>query len=599
VNLPILMQKLYGEITFTGLYSFEFKNKGKKITEIFFMMPPKSKDVSESTRSATIPTLSSNYVIDAGNSTKSISLNGELYFPTVGSPVNPVAMDSANLPNLIDGLTEFFKLKWMLISYRDYTMTKNGKIDVPTVPMNSSPELTTLYKKVSKLVKNKSGALYDQIQLIFHDYDMDDHYFCRIANFSSKQSDSKYIAVEYNISLDCYKKYQSNTQKSVTIKKTISEELNISNTQLQNVSLATIVSNMNAAGSSSGAVFNNATFYALILSIENTIASIDTENTNIQSGVSTPFDNMLLYTLNLISDITSVMNAYITLFLTEAQQTLYADGDLTLDEILDITLIALYNSFLKIKIIAETIKGSIISAPRQNTISYNSNSDDYTITTEQFDSTDSTNKISNESSFEYYTIKEGDSARSIALSELGDSEKFVQILQINDITESELIEGTLIGTQIKIPVDSTSVTKSADNLVYESDDTDIEAYLHGSDISSGVNNTILISSKGDIANVSGADNTINAITARVSGKKGSLNVFSSDWGVTPIGDGNVPLMVRINNYLTDLTNQIQEDPRVESVNIDMDKLYLDGEKLSVYAKVLLIGSEEEKEIIVA
>lgn len=600
MNLPVLMQKLYGEITFTGLYSFEFQHKGKKITEIFFMMPPKSKDVSEATRSSTIPTLSSNYVIDVGNGTKQISLNGKLYFPMVGSPINPIAVDSSNLPNQIDGLTEFFKLKWMLISYRDYTMTKNGKIDIPTVPMQSSPELVTLYKKVSKLVKNKSGALYDQIQLIFHDYDMDDHYFCRIANFSSKQNDSNYIAVEYNISMDCYKKYQSNTQKSITIKKTVAEELNISNTQLQNVNISSVVSKMNASGSSSGLVFNNDTFYSLILNIETSISNIDTENTNIQAGSSTPYDNMLLYVTNLLANMSTVMALFISLFLTSDQQSLYLNGDLTLDDVLDITLIALYNSFLKIKIIATTIKGAIVSSPKQNTISYYSQSDDYTLTTDQFNSSnDNNSKIANDSSFEYYTVKQGDTARSIALSEMGDSEKFVLVLQINNITESELIEGTLIGIQIKIPVDSTSVTRSDDNLVYEADDTNVESFLHGSDVVSGVNNTILISSTGDIAGISGTENTVNAVTARITGKKGSLNVFSPDWGVLSIGDGNVPLMVRIGNYLTDLTNQIQEDPRVESVKIDMDKLQLDGEKLSVFAKISLIGSEEEKEIMVS
>jgi hypothetical protein len=293
------------------------------------------------------------------------------------------------------------------------------------------------------------------------------------------------------------------------------------------------------------------------------------------------------------------MNLFVSLFLTADQQALYATGDITLDDILDITLIALYNGFLKTKIIAETIKGSIVSTPKQNTISYYSQSDDYTLTTEQFDSTAQNNKISNDSSFEYYTISDGDTARSIALSELGDIEKFVQILQINNITESELIEGTLIGTKIKIPVDSTSVTRSNDNLVYEPNDSNIESFLQGSDISSGINNTILVSSKGDIAGVSGTENTINAIMTRIQSQKGSLNVFSPDWGVTSIGDGNVPLMVRINNYLTDLTNQIQADPRVDAVSIDMDKLKLDGEKLSVYAKISLIGSEEEKEIAMA
>jgi hypothetical protein len=75
------------------------------------MMPPKSKTVSEPTRSTTVPTLGGNYNNDAGNATKTITLSGDLYFPYVGSPDNPVAKDNTGLANTIDGLNEFFKLR--------------------------------------------------------------------------------------------------------------------------------------------------------------------------------------------------------------------------------------------------------------------------------------------------------------------------------------------------------------------------------------------------------------------------------------------------------------------------------------------------------
>ena len=111
MNLPVLIQQLTGTFTLTGLYSFEFVDKKRNtITEIFFMIPPKKKDVTEITRSTTNPTLSSNYNTDAGNGTKTINLQGELYFPYVGDPKNPVARDSSQAENPIDGMTEFFKL---------------------------------------------------------------------------------------------------------------------------------------------------------------------------------------------------------------------------------------------------------------------------------------------------------------------------------------------------------------------------------------------------------------------------------------------------------------------------------------------------------
>ena len=148
MNLPTLIQHLYkGTFIFTGLYSFEFVNKNRNtIAEIFFLTPPKGKTVSESTRSATVPTLGGNYNIDGGNATKSITLNGCLYFPYIGSPDNPVARDNTGLQNTLSGLEEFFKLRWMLIRFRDYTMMSKARVDTPTDLMQI-PEIAQYIKK--------------------------------------------------------------------------------------------------------------------------------------------------------------------------------------------------------------------------------------------------------------------------------------------------------------------------------------------------------------------------------------------------------------------------------------------------------------------
>lgn len=206
------------------------------------MVPPKSKSVDESTRSTTNATLSGNYNTDAGNSTKTVNIKGELWFPAVGSPKNPVAQnlnpEDMNTARLIDGLTEFMAMRWYLIRYRDYTLSKNNQMDIPIIPMNASPEVAALYRKVSKLVKNKSGALYDNIQLIFHDYDMDDHGYCRVSRFSSSQTDSKYIAIEYDIGLEIYQKYNAQTGMKVEVKRSINEQVDVNNSLLHGTELS-------------------------------------------------------------------------------------------------------------------------------------------------------------------------------------------------------------------------------------------------------------------------------------------------------------------------------------------------------------------------
>lgn len=590
MQIPLIIKALTGEFVLSGLYSFEFVDKNRNtITEIFFMIPPKKKDMTEVTRSSTNPTLSSNYITDAGNGTKQLNLSGELFFPYVGSADNPVARDSSQLENQIDGMTEFFKLQWMLIRYRDYTMTKNGKMVIPSTVMNSSPEITALYKKVSQLVKNKIGALYDEIQLIVHDYDMDDHYYCRVISFSGSQSDTKYIAVEYNISLELHERDNMQTAKTVEIKRSLNESVDVANTQMQNTNFSITFEDIQSQ------ISYNADFYTFTLDIDTLLTSINEENTNIQSGISTPMDLLPSLLTSLLSTIDMVKRSFLTVFFTDAQIALYEIGDLTIDEVLNIDLLSFYNSITKIGIYAEGLLGVINSTVKKDEIRYYANADDYTLTTEQFDE-DGSNKVLNETSFKYYTVQEGDTARIIALRELNDSEKFISILKINSITESDFIDGTLIGQKIIIPISASSLSRSEENLVYVADDSDINNFLHGGDIKLGINGEMLISATGDILGQTGVQVTYDSLLNRIETRKGSLNVFSPDWGVTSIGSGNAPLMVRIQRYITDLTNQLQTDPRVESVKIDMKSLRLEGEVLRLNGTINFIGIEESKEV---
>lgn len=590
MQIPLIIKALTGEFVLSGLYSFEFVDKNRNtITEIFFMIPPKKKDMAEVTRSSTNPTLSSNYITDAGNGTKQLNLSGELFFPYVGSPDNPVARDSSQLENQIDGMTEFFKLQWMLIRYRDYTMTKNGKMVIPSTVMNSSPEITALYKKVSQLVKNKIGALYDEIQLIVHDYDMDDHYYCRVISFSGSQSDTKYIAVEYNISLELHERDNMQSAKTVEIRRSLNESVDVANTQMQNTNFSVTFEDIQSQ------ISYNADFYTFTLDIDALLTSIDTENTNIQSGISTPMDLLPSLLTSLLSTIDMVKRSFLTVFFTDAQIALYETGDLTIDEVLNIDLLSFYNSITKIGIYAEGLLGVINSTVKKDEIRYYANADDYTLTTEQFDE-DGSNKVLNDTSFKYYTVQDGDTARIIALRELNDSEKFISILKINSITESDFIEGTLIGQKIIIPISASSLSRSEENLVYVADDSDINNFLHGGDIKLGINGEMLVSATGDILGQTGVQVTYDSLLNRIESRKGSLNVFSPDWGVTSIGSGNAPLMVRIQRYITDLTNQLQTDPRVESVKIDMKSLRLEGEVLRLNGTINFIGTEESKEV---
>ena len=591
MNMPSLIQRLYGTITFTGLYSFEFVDKNRNtITEIFFMMPPKSKTTSESTRSSTVPTLSGNYNVDGGNSTKEINLSGKLYFPYVGSPDNPVARDNIGLDNTLNGLEELMKLRWMLIRYRDYTLTSNAKITVPISILPVSKEINILYRKIASKLKNKTGALYDEIKLIYHDYDDDDHYYVRVDNFSKTQSDSNYIAADYSIQLEGFEPadFSRNPNPSQNRRST-NESIDIINTQISQIDFDSSLTSIQTE------IGYNSSFTNAVLNISENLSQISIENENIQAGKSTA--NSILPTLiaTIFNDLETSFSDFLNTFLSISQKELYDSGDLTLDEIVSQDLVSFYNSLQKVKIQIESLSGVLNSLVKLDEIRYNSNSDNYTLTEEQF--SDESSKVENTTNFFYYTILEGDTARIIAQRELKDQELFINILQLNDISENDFIDNNLVGEKIKIPFPLSVTSRGEDNLVYESDYNNSEKFLFGSDLSLGINNEIKISETGDIFSVEGIENAFSNIESRLNNNRGSLNVFHPTWGTVPIDDGNTPFLVKIDRYLTDVVTQIQADPRVESAQMDLDKLELKDERISVPIKIFFIGTEQTKEVI--
>lgn len=547
------------------------------------MIPPKNKTVDEGTRSNTIPTLSGNYNLDAGNSTKNISLSGELYFPYMGSPDNPIARSNENLSNLRSGLDEFFILRWFLIRYRDYTMTKKGKITNPGNALNLSSQIAALYKAVSSRLGKKVGALYDEIRVIFHDYDMDDHWYCRVDSLQTSQSSEKHIAINYTINIECYEP-NSKSNDSTQVKPTTNEQVNTITNMLNYLDYESAYDGIQAR------LGFNSDFISMLIGVGDRINSIIAENELIQSGKNTAQDNLPLYTTELKEYLRLSKNEFKEAFMSKEQRNDYDAGNKTLDEILEMSLVTFYNTLQKVEIQNNALIGVIKTAPNQNAIRFYSNADAYRLTESQFDSDDE-NKVENDTSFYYYTVMDGDTSRVIALRELNDTNKFLNILEINQISENDFIDGNLIGKQIKIPILAESITRGDDNLVYEVDTSDIANYLYGKDLATGVNRNILLSGTGDWKGIEGADNAVEKIEIRTSRRKGSLNTFNPGWGILSPDDSNAPLLVKIERYLSSIMEQVRSDPRVEVAQMELARLEYTGEKISVPVKITLVNNE--------
>lgn len=201
----------------TGVYSFEFRTGGgRKITEVYFMLPPKSVDWDEGQRSTLQPTLKGGYLSDYGNDFKIGTVGGECHFYYVGNPKSPASAlghsgvtgsdrkPYAFIEGLLDGYTEYRKLLFMCMRYRDYTMTKNGKLIAPDFTGQALAPVNALKTHVKQMLSKGKGALADQIVTIWHDYDRDDHFLVKVGSFRSSQSDADPWTIKYTINLEAY-----------------------------------------------------------------------------------------------------------------------------------------------------------------------------------------------------------------------------------------------------------------------------------------------------------------------------------------------------------------------------------------------------------
>lgn len=221
MSVQDIMISLFNVYEPTGIFSFEFRRPtGQQITEIFFLLPPESESVEEPQRSSLTPTLRGGYYTDFGNDFKPIKISGSTHLFYGGSTNNPSkeygSTENIGVSGYIDGFTEFIKLRYMLIRYRDYTLTKDGKITAPDFAAPEVSRVNTLKRFVQKLVEEGDGALIDEIEVIYHNYDKDDHFKVRVERFTSSSDKSDPWSIRYDISLEAYE-VDTQTSGRITI----------------------------------------------------------------------------------------------------------------------------------------------------------------------------------------------------------------------------------------------------------------------------------------------------------------------------------------------------------------------------------------------
>lgn len=217
-----LMKGIYNDYAPTGAYSLEFKrDDGSQIAEAFWASPPEDYSVEESEHASLTKTLSGGYIADHGAGFKNISMSGSLHFYTIMSPSLPIAASgdlARNPTDTIDGLTEFYKLRYLISRYRDYSMTAGGKLQAPVFAGPALAAANAVARFVATSIEDGKGVLANRVQLIWHAYDTDDHYAVKFNGFTASQSSRDVNSIRYSATMEAYQ-VDKNKSGNVTLGK--------------------------------------------------------------------------------------------------------------------------------------------------------------------------------------------------------------------------------------------------------------------------------------------------------------------------------------------------------------------------------------------
>lgn len=168
----------------------------------------------------------------------------------------------------------------------------------------------------------------------------------------------------------------------------------------------------------------------------------------------------------------------------------------------------------------------------------------------------------------------GDTMQRIALRELGDAKRWVEIVRLNKLRPPYLVDaaedvrpGVLrTGSRILLPVEQGSTAENGR-----------DAYLDDVALTAGV----LSVENGDLAIVSGVDNLSQALSHRIRVMKREL-LMHEDYGCwvrSLLGQGARPGNARLAEFY--VRSSLLEDPRVAAV--DSIKAEVVGDRISVLA----------------
>ena len=615
------LTKLLGtEYEPTAAFSFEFfkrnrKNKSfsnaDKIGEIFFLLPPEEYSMTEGYKVTVTKTAAGGWVDDFGNDFKKIRISGSLYSFYTGYPVTKPNLNSGalsgvknfakevgnkvvtagkrlaestanifgvSIPGLkgLSGIEEFFKLRYIVSRFRDVYINENGdkyKFKAPSL------------KEVDEIASySKDGPLYDNIAIVYHDYDDNNHYEIVFENFTMRRSKEDPFTVNYVIEM-------------VGLREVNSVYLGLGKITTKESPFEVLQELRDA--------------YNTVL---NTISAL----TNIPNSILDVFDAIVNAGETLLSDIdrfknnvTSNWNQFVSRISGLQDQTNGAEEDLfkvtsglPLSDLLDET-VGLDGDYLNIQDALDSHKETLAHLKGiEKYYSLEEQEKTYNVETKSLETTDfesdaeekqdnvfiSRNKA-------YYEVKQGDTLYSLGNKFFGDYNKGTIIGEANGLKNSDFENDNMIGQNILIPLDFRNPSKLLDNnLVYfkklqTASPKERQLYVLGNDVRLDANREIIADGTGDISLIYGEECYLENIMDRITFPVGTLNPIHPDWG-SLINIGDMPTSVAISRFFDNLEGQALNDPRTEKAFVERDNSDLSADTLKVELKVKPYSGQE-------
>ncbi len=349
-------------------------------------------------------------------------------------------------------------------------------------------------------------------------------------------------------------------------------------------------------------VQTNLDLYSLNESIRTQRSELDTAVSNLASGA---YSAKNIFS-ELITRFEKTLNTAITLsekvIVPEADFQDFEDGLTTLDQYASFDMLKYYNGLRKLLNFSNGFHVALLSLQDAPTLPITpvqeaSGNVLDSLDTDEFIEQGATNPVHDAvPDFYYYTVHDGDTLQKIANIVFdGDTNRWPEIAQLNQLSDNDLIDLDLTGKVIKIPtVPGEGVSQSENNLVYEpffdgTNEESIQQFTYGRDLKI-LDKHFEISATGDLKRVKGVACFIQNIQSRFGARKGTLNPSAENWGLDPIEDYSlVPQVIALDRLMSDMEAQTLEDGRTVSASALRRTIIKQGDRLDVNMEIFLIG----------